>query len=105
MTRTRQAARRFYLVGPLRRPGWRGAVASVGKEKGRGACGNRSRRTIAEASHLDVKLMWARYGLWAYINQPTLASTTHRLEPPGVRWANHPLLFFGSGEILVAAEA
>ena len=43
-----------YLCGPLRRPGWRGAVASVTKEKS-----NELRKqiaAIAEASHLDVRV-------------------------------------------------
>ena len=40
-----------FLVGPLRRPGWRGAIASVSKEK----AGELRKQVadIAEASHLD----------------------------------------------------
>ena len=43
-----------YLCGPLRRPGWRGAIASLSKEKA-----NELRRQvadIAQASGLDVKI-------------------------------------------------
>ena len=48
-----------YLVGPLRRPGWRGAIASVGKEK----AGELRKQVaaIAEASHLDVKIRRSPY--------------------------------------------
>ena len=48
-----------YLVGPLRRPGWRGAVASVGKEK----AGELRKQVaaIAEASHLDVRIRRSPY--------------------------------------------
>ena len=48
-----------YLVGPLRRPGWRGAVASISKEKA-----NELRKQVAEialASGLDVKVRRSPY--------------------------------------------
>ena len=48
-----------YLVGPLRRPGWRGAVASLDKNKAgelRRQCAE-----IAEASGLDVKMRRSPY--------------------------------------------
>ena len=48
-----------YLVGPLRRPGWRGAVASISKEKA-----GELRRQVAEiaaASGLDVKVRRSPY--------------------------------------------
>ena len=48
-----------YLVGPLRRPGWRGAVASLDKNKAgelRRQCAE-----IAEASGLDVKVRRSPY--------------------------------------------
>ena len=41
-----------YLCGPLRRPGWRGAIASISKEKASEL--RRQVREIAEASNLDV---------------------------------------------------
>ena len=48
-----------YLVGPLRRPGWRGAIASIGKEK----AGELRRQVheIAEASNLDVRIRRSPY--------------------------------------------
>ena len=48
-----------YLVGPLRRPGWRGAIASLSKEKA-----NELRRQvaeIAEASKLDIRIRRSPY--------------------------------------------
>ena len=42
-----------YLVGPLRRPGWRGAIASITKEKASEL--RRQVAEIAEASGLDVR--------------------------------------------------
>ena len=48
-----------YLCGPLRRPGWRGAVASVSKEKA-----NELRRQVAEiadASNLDIRVRRSPY--------------------------------------------
>ena len=48
-----------YLCGPLRRPGWRGAIASVGKEKA-----GELRRQVAEiasASNLDVRIRRSPY--------------------------------------------
>ena len=48
-----------YLVGPLRRPGWRGAIASISKEKA-----GELRRQVAEiaaASGLDVKVRRSPY--------------------------------------------
>ena len=48
-----------YLVGPLRRPGWRGAVASLSKEKAGEL--RRQVREIAEASNLDVKIRRSPY--------------------------------------------
>ena len=48
-----------YLVGPLRRPGWRGAIASISKEKA-----NELRRQvaeIAEASNLDIRIRRSPY--------------------------------------------
>ena len=48
-----------FLCGPLRRPGWRGAVASVSKEKS-----NELRKqiaAIAEASNLDVRIRRSPY--------------------------------------------
>ena len=43
-----------YLCGPLRRPGWRGAIASLNKEK----AGELRRQVaeIAETSHLDIRI-------------------------------------------------
>ena len=48
-----------YLVGPLRRPGWRGAIASLSKEK----AGELRRQVseIAESSGLDVKIRRSPY--------------------------------------------
>ena len=48
-----------YLVGPLRRPGWRGAIASLDKNK----AGELRRQVaeIAEASGLDVKIRRTPY--------------------------------------------
>ena len=48
-----------YLVGPLRRPGWRGAIASVSKEK----AGELRRQVaeIADASNLDVRIRRSPY--------------------------------------------
>ena len=48
-----------YLVGPLRRPGWRGAIASITKEKAGEL--RRQVREIAEASGLDVKIRRSPY--------------------------------------------
>ena len=48
-----------YLVGPLRRPGWRGAIASVNKEKAGEL--RRQVREIAEASALDVRIRRSPY--------------------------------------------
>ena len=48
-----------YLVGPLRRPGWRGAVASLSKEKANEL--RRQVKEIAEASGLDVKVRRSPY--------------------------------------------
>ena len=48
-----------YLVGPLRRPGWRGCVASISKEKA-----GELRRQVAEiaaASGLDVRIRRSPY--------------------------------------------
>ena len=48
-----------YLVGPLRRPGWRGAVASL--DKGKASELRRQVADIAEASGLDVKVRRSPY--------------------------------------------
>ena len=48
-----------YLVGPLRRPGWRGAIASL--DKGKAAELRRQVAEIAEASHLDVRIRRSPY--------------------------------------------
>ena len=48
-----------YLVGPLRRPGWRGAISSISKEKASEL--RRQVREIAEASGLDVKVRRSPY--------------------------------------------
>ena len=48
-----------YLVGPLRRPGWRGAIASISKEKAGEL--RRQVREIAEASGLDVTIRRSPY--------------------------------------------
>ena len=48
-----------FLVGPLRRPGWRGAVASL--DKGKAAELRRQVAEIAEASSLDVKIRRSPY--------------------------------------------
>ena len=48
-----------YLIGPLRRPGWRGAVASL--DKGKAAELRRQVAEIAEASGLDVKIRRSPY--------------------------------------------
>ena len=48
-----------YLCGPLRRPGWRGAIASVNKEKAGEL--RRQVREIAEASALDVRIRRSPY--------------------------------------------
>ena len=48
-----------YLVGPLRRPGWRGAIASISKQKA--AELRRQVREIAIASNLDVKIRRSPY--------------------------------------------
>ena len=48
-----------YLCGPLRRPGWRGAVASLDKNKA--AELRRQVAEIAEASGLDVKVRRSPY--------------------------------------------
>ena len=48
-----------YLVGPLRRPGWRGAIASISKEKAGEL--RRQVREIAEASHLDIRIRRSPY--------------------------------------------
>ena len=48
-----------YLCGPLRRPGWRGAIASL--DKGKAAELRRQCKEIAEASGLDVKVRRSPY--------------------------------------------
>ena len=48
-----------YLVGPLRRPGWRGAVASL--DKGKAGELRRQVAEIAQASGLDVKVRRSPY--------------------------------------------
>ena len=48
-----------YLCGPLRRPGWRGAIASINKQKA--AELRRQVKEIAEASGLDVKIRRSPY--------------------------------------------
>ena len=48
-----------YLVGPLRRPGWRGAIASLDKNKAGEL--RRQVKEIAEASGLDVKIRRSPY--------------------------------------------
>ena len=48
-----------YLVGPLRRPGWRGAVASL--DKGKAGELRRQVADIAAASGLDVKVRRSPY--------------------------------------------
>ena len=48
-----------YLCGPLRRPGWRGAVASLDKNKASEL--RRQVAEIAEASGLDVKVRRSPY--------------------------------------------
>ena len=48
-----------YLVGPLRRPGWRGAIASISKEKASEL--RRQVKEIAEASNLDVRIRRSPY--------------------------------------------
>ena len=48
-----------YLVGPLRRPGWRGAIASISKEKAGEL--RRQVREIAEASKLDIRIRRSPY--------------------------------------------
>ena len=48
-----------HLVGPLRTPGWRGAIASVSKEKAAELRGQVA--GIAEASGLDLRILRAPY--------------------------------------------
>ena len=48
-----------FLCGPLRRPGWRGAVASVSKEKSGEL--RKQIAAIAEASNLDVRIRRSPY--------------------------------------------
>ena len=48
-----------YLCGPLRRPGWRGAIASINKEKAGEL--RRQVKEIAESSGLDVKVRRTPY--------------------------------------------
>ena len=48
-----------YLAGPLRVPGWRGAIASVSKEKAAELRGQVA--AIAEASGLDIRIRRAPY--------------------------------------------
>ena len=48
-----------YLVGPLRRPGWRGAIASITKEKASEL--RRQVAEIAEASNLDIRIRRSPY--------------------------------------------
>ena len=48
-----------YLVGPLRRPGWRGAIASISKEKASEL--RRQVAEIAEASKLDIRIRRSPY--------------------------------------------
>ena len=62
-----------YLCGPLRRPGWRGAIASVSKEK----AGELRRQVaeIADASNLDVRSV--RLALSRRHRDPRRAHSTH----------------------------
>ena len=48
-----------YLVGPLRRPGWRGAIASINKQKASEL--RRQVAEIAEASNLDIRIRRSPY--------------------------------------------
>ena len=48
-----------YLVGPLRRPGWRGAIASL--DKGKAGELRRQVAEIAETSHLDIHIRRSPY--------------------------------------------
>ena len=48
-----------YLCGPLRRPGWRGAIASINKQKA--AELRRQVAEIAEASKLDIRIRRSPY--------------------------------------------
>ena len=48
-----------YLCGPLRRPGWRGAIASL--DKGKAAELRRQVAEIAEASALDIRIRRSPY--------------------------------------------
>ena len=48
-----------YLVGPLRRPGWRGAIASLSKEKASEL--RRQVAEIAESSKLDIRIRRSPY--------------------------------------------
>ena len=48
-----------YLTGPLRRPGWRGAIASL--DKGKAAELRRQVAEIAEASNLDIRIRRSPY--------------------------------------------
>ena len=48
-----------YLCGPLRRPGWRGAISSISKEKAGEL--RRQVREISEASGLDVRIRRSPY--------------------------------------------
>ena len=48
-----------YLVGPLRRPGWRGAIASINKQKA--AELRRQVADIAGASNLDIRIRRSPY--------------------------------------------
>ena len=48
-----------YLVGPLRRPGWRGAIASL--DKGKAGELRRQVAEIAEASNLDIRIRRSPY--------------------------------------------
>ena len=48
-----------YLVGPLRRPGWRGAIASISKEKANEL--RRQVKEITEASNLDIRIRRSPY--------------------------------------------
>ena len=48
-----------FLCGPLRRPGWRGAIASITKEKAGEL--RRQVREIAEASNLDIRIRRSPY--------------------------------------------
>ena len=54
-----RCSRLGFLVGPLRRPGWRGAVASL--DKGKANELRKQVEQVAEASGLDVKVRRSPY--------------------------------------------